>query len=144
MRSRRLWTGPCLAAAVVAAMALAGPSAGRSQQLPTARPFSGQHSRIPKPAISIAPSVAELHPGGRIALVARPSGGEAILFSVTWTILEGGSGGSLDVRPARRVDGTYTAIYTAPLTPGGTIHVVAALREMPSVEAVATIRVLDR
>jgi len=101
---------------------------------PAARPS------VPQPRLELQPTQLQLAPGGDARLVARPQGGEAILFHVDWQLAEGEAGGRLEPGEARADDGSYAARYVAPAREG-VFHVVARLREYPSVEARAEIRV---
>jgi hypothetical protein len=102
---------------------------------PGARPH---RPRVPDPMIALSPGEITVDPGARVILTALPSGGEAILFSVDWSVSEGDQGGALAPDDGRHDDGSFTATYTAP-DQGGPFHVVASLHEFPAVQAVATI-----
>jgi hypothetical protein len=69
------------------------------------------------------------------------SGGEAILFSVDWSIREGEAGGTILPEPKRRDDGSYAAEYQAPSAGSGPFHVIATLHEFPAVKAEARVQV---
>ena len=73
--------------------------------------------------------------------IARASGGEAILFSVNWSIREGAAGGTILPAPKRQDDGSYAAVYQAPKVGSGPFHVIATLREFPAAVAQASVQV---
>jgi len=95
---------------------------------------------VPQPRLELLPEQLQLAPGAEARLLARPQGGEAILFHVDWQVVEGEAGGRLETSEARDEDGRYVARYLAPASEG-VFHVVARLREYPSAEARVTIRV---
>ena len=95
-------------------------------------------SRVPTPSIILTPATATAKPHQRINFIAVPHGGEAMLFSVTWTLVEGQTGGRLEFKSRHNRNGSYLAIYTAPEA-AGTYHVSVSLREFPAATAVATI-----
>ena len=137
---RRAW----LCAVGLGLLALLPPRGGGSADLapPAPEPARPVPRRplVPEPRLTLTPASIELAPGERVELVAVPSGGEAMLFSVDWSIREGSTGGTLLPGPGRREDGSYAAIYQAPGAGSGSFHVVAALHEFPAVRAEATIR----
>lgn len=112
---------------------IAGLAACAAPTPPAARPV------VPQPRLELQPAQLQLAPGGEARLVARPQGGEAILFHVDWQLAEG-EAGRLEPGEARADDGSYAARYVAPAKEG-VFHVVARLREYPAVEARAEIRV---
>jgi hypothetical protein len=96
-----------------------------------------RRSNVAPPSIEMAAPRLEVAPGSRVAIVARTHGGEAILFTVDWAVVEGAG----QVQAGRRSDdGSYEATYTAPAT-RGTYHVTATIREFPSATATAEVRV---
>lgn len=101
---------------------------------PAARPV------VPQPRLELQPTQLQLTPGAEARLVARPQGGEAILFHVDWQLTEGEAGGRLEAGEARADDGSYVARYVAPAK-DGVFHIVVRLRESPAVEARVEIRV---
>src|SRR5258706_11934381 len=105
------------------------------------RPALPQRPRVPEPRLVLEPAAIEVAPGSRVQFIARASGGEAILFSVDWTIREGAAGGTILPAPKRQEDGSYTAMYQAPKVGSGPFHVIATLREFPSALAEASVQV---
>jgi hypothetical protein len=112
-------------------------------QPPGSEPGSGppRRPRVPQPRVELAPSAIEVAPGSRVQFTARASGGEAILFSVNWSIREGAAGGTIEPARRREDDGSYTAVYQAPTVGSGPFHVIATLREFPAAVAEASVRV---
>ena len=104
-------------------------------------PAPPQRPRVPEPRLALAPTAIEVAPGSRVQFIARVSGGEAILFSVNWSIREGATGGTIVPAPKRQADGGYTAVYQAPRVGSGPFHVIATLREFPAAVAEASIQV---
>jgi hypothetical protein len=104
-------------------------------------PAPPRRPRVAQPQIELAPALVEVAPGSRVQLIARCSGGEAILFSVKWSIREGAAGGTIVPARKRQADGSYTAVYQAPAVGGGTFHVIATLREFPSAVAETSVQV---
>ena len=94
-------------------------------------------------SIALSVEVLRVAPGQSVVVTARPRGGEAMLFTVDWSVEEGRAGGTL-VPNARRDDGTYEATYTAPATGSGTFHLSATIREYPSAVARALVEVQAR
>ena len=110
---------------------------------PGSEPIPGQprRPRVAQPRIELAPAAIEVAPGSSVQFVARCSGGEAMLFSVNWSIREGAGGGTIVPARKRRDDGSYTAEYHAPTVGSGPFHVVATLREFPAAAAEASVQV---
>jgi hypothetical protein len=104
-------------------------------------PAPPRRPRVAQPRLALAPTAIEVAPGSRVQFTARASGGEAILFSVNWSIREGAAGGTILPAPKRRHDGSYTAVYQAPRAGSGPFHVVVTLREFPATLAEATVQV---
>ena len=132
-------------AAGIFLLALLSPPAEASAGLPGSepRPALAQRPRVPEPRLALAPAAIEVAPGSRVQFIARASGGEAILFSVDWSIREGAAGGTILPAPKREEDGSYTAMYQAPSAGAGSgpFHVIATLREFPSALAEASVQV---
>jgi hypothetical protein len=122
----------CIAAALLPL--IAGLAACAAPTPPAIRPV------VPQPRLELQATRLQLAPGAEARLVARPQGGEAILFHVDWQLAEGEAGGRLEPGDARTDDGSYAARYVAPAREG-VFHVVARLREYPAVEARVEIRV---
>jgi hypothetical protein len=126
-------------------VALLAPRTGvvGESQPPGPEPGSGppQRPRVPQPRLELAPATIEVTPGSRVQFNARASGGEAILFSVNWSIREGTAGGTIVPAPKRQDDGSYTAVYQAPKAGSGPFHVIARLHEFPAAVAEASVRV---
>ncbi len=99
-------------------------------------PGAGRH--IKPLAIAISPESVALAPGASATFSARPSGGEAIRLMIDWSIREGEAGGKI-APVAEQMNGAATVTYTAPANGGGPYHLVASLRQFPTVQAVATI-----
>jgi hypothetical protein len=97
--------------------------------------------RVAQPRLELSPTAVEVAPGSRLHFVARASGGEAILFSVNWSIREGAAGGTIVPASKRQDDGSYTAEYQAPVVGTGPFHVIATLREFPAAVAEASVQV---
>jgi hypothetical protein len=112
-------------------------------QPPGSEPGPGlpRRPRVAQPRIELAPTAIEVAPGSRVQFVARASGGEAILFSVNWSIREGRVGGTIVPARKRQADGGYTAVYQAPTVGSGPFHVIATLHEFPAAVAEASVRV---
>jgi hypothetical protein len=104
-------------------------------------PGPPQRSRVPQPRVELAPGLVEVAPGSRVQFTARASGGEAILFSVQWSIREGTAGGTIEPAHRREDDGSYRAVYQAPMVGSGPFHVIATLHEFPAAAAEASVRV---
>jgi hypothetical protein len=105
-------------------------------------PESGaRRPRVLQPRLELSPAAIEVAPGSRVQFIARASGGEAILFSVDWSIREGTAGGTIVPARKREDDGSYRADYRAPLVGGGPFHVIATLREFPAAAAEARVQV---
>jgi hypothetical protein len=104
-------------------------------------PAPPQRPRVPEPRLTVEPTVIEVAPGSRVQFIARASGGEAILFSLDWSIREGAAGGTILPAPKRQDDGSYTAVYQAPTVGSGPFHVIATLREFPAAVAEASVQV---
>ena len=100
-----------------------------------------KQSNVVRPSISLEFRESTAQPGSTIVLVARPRGGEAMLFSVDWSVVEGPAGGVVQDR-GRSADASHEARYTAPSVPG-TYHVTATIREFPAATATAEIRVIS-
>ena len=92
-------------------------------------PVSGQ-GQGPTAGVVITPSSATLLPGSQRSFSAKVNGNAD--QSVTWTITEGASGGTV----------TPAGMYTAPMTKG-TYHLVAKSDADPSKSATAQITVTD-
>ena len=112
-------------------------------QAPGSEPGSElpRRPRVPQPRLELAPAVIEVTPGSRVQFIARASGGEAILFSVNWSIREGTAGGTIVPARKRQDDGSYTAVYQAPTVGSGPFHVIATLHEFPAAVAEASVQV---
>ena len=110
---------------------------------PGAEPGSGppRRPRVPQPRVELEPGAIEVAPGSRVQFTARASGGEAILFSVDWSIREGPAGGTIEPSHRRKDDGSYAAVYQAPQAGSGPFHVVVTLREFPAAVAEASVQV---
>jgi hypothetical protein len=106
-----------------------------------AGPGLARRPRVPQPRLELSPAAIEVAPGSRVQFVARASGGEAILFSVDWSIREGTAGGTIVPAPKRDNDGGYRAEYRAPMAGGGPFHVIATLRQFPAAVAQASVQV---
>ena len=104
-------------------------------------PAPPQRPRVPEPRLALAPTAIEVAPGSRVQFTARASGGEAILFSMEWSIREGAAGGTIRPAPGRQDDGSYTAVYQAPGVGSGPFHVIVTLREFPAALAEASVQV---
>ena len=128
-------------AAILAALCVAA-------ALPTGAyaPAGAQPGRpnIPTPKVSITPAQADVIPGGKVALEALAGGGEAIRFSIDWTLVEGAGAGTLTVEPDRPGEtGISRATFLpAPTVGTGTVHVTAQLHQYPAAIAQATITLL--
>lgn len=120
---------------VAAASLLAGCASSPPAQAQTA----ARRSNVAPPSIEMVASPIEASRRASIVLTARTHGGEAILFSVDWKVVEGASAGHVEAG-RRHDDGSYDATYTAPAA-SGTYHVTATIREFPSANATAEIRV---
>jgi hypothetical protein len=107
-------------------------------------PAPPRRPRVPQPRLELSPKSIEVAPGSRVKFIARASGGEAMLFSVKWSIREGAAGGTIVPARKREDDGSYTAEYRAPVTGGGPFHVIASLREYPAAVAEASVQVQAR
>jgi hypothetical protein len=112
-------------------------------QPPGSEPGPGppRRPRVPQPRLELSPTAIEVVPGSRVQFIARASGGEAILFSVDWSIREGTAGGTIVPARKREDDGSYTAEYRAPMVGSGPFHVIATLREFPAAVAEASVQV---
>ena len=93
------------------------------------------------PALSIEPMDITVKSGEQVIIRAHPHGGEAILFSVDWSVLEGQAGGTIVVQNQQTNEDSYVAVYEAPTAGNGPFHVIATLHEYPVVNATATIHV---
>ena len=111
------------------------PPGSEPGQAPPRRP------RVAQPRIELSPTAIEVAPASRVQFIARASGGEAILFSVKWSIREGAAGGTIVPAHKRQDDGSYTAEYQAPVVGSGPFHVIATLREFPAAVAEASVKV---
>jgi hypothetical protein len=124
---------------IAGALLLAGCAASAPAQEP---PTAARRSNVAPPSIAMSTRELQVAPGSRVMLTARTGGGEAMLFTVDWKVVEGDAGGR--VEPGRRnSDGSYEAAYTAPAV-GGTYHVTATIREFPSATATTVVRVTAR
>jgi hypothetical protein len=92
------------------------------------------HIILPNPSLTLFPDTVQILAGTQIKLTAKPSGGEAILFSLDWSINEGESGGRIEAG-ARNSEGAFEATYFAPTSGLGPYHIQAKLHEYPSVTA---------
>jgi hypothetical protein len=112
-------------------------------QPPGSKPGPGlpRRPRVPQPRLELSPTAIEVAPGSRVQFIARASGGEAILFSVDWSIREGTAGGTIVPARKRGDDGSYRAEYRAPMVGSGPFHVIARLREFPAAVAQASVQV---
>jgi len=112
-------------------------------QSPESEAGSGppRRPRVLQPRLELSPAAIEVAAGSRVQFVARASGGEAILFSVDWSIREGKAGGTIVPARKRQDDGGYTAVYQAPTVGSGPFHVIATLREFPAAVAEASVQV---
>jgi hypothetical protein len=106
-----------------------------------AQPAPPVRPTVPTPRLVLSPARLQLAPGEVATLVARPQGGEAILFHVDWVLVEGPAGGRLDAPDTRADDGSYSARYRAPATGAGPFHVKAWLREFPAAQASAEVQI---
>jgi hypothetical protein len=119
----------------------AGVAAERQPAGSEPAPALPQRPRVPEPRLALAPTAIEVAPRSRVQFIARVTGGEAILFSVNWSIREGAAGGTILPAPKRQADGGYTAVYQAPMVGNGPFHVIATLREFPAAVAEASVQV---
>jgi hypothetical protein len=131
------------AGSLLAALLAPGAGVAGESQPPGSEPGSGRprRPRVPQPRLELAPAAIEVAPGSRVQFIARASGGEAILFSVKWSIREGTAGGTIVPAHKRQDDGSYTAVYQAPTAGSGPFHVIATLHEFPAAAAEASVRV---
>jgi len=131
------------AGSLLAALLPLRAGAADEYQPPESEPGTGppRRPRVPQPHVELAPGAIEVAPGSRVQFAARVSGGEAILFSVNWSIREGTAGGTIEPARTRQDDGSYTAVYQAPTVGIGPFHVIATLREFPAAVAEASVRV---
>ena len=100
-----------------------------------------RRSNVMPPSITLSPADIQLSAGQSVTLTARPQGGEAIRFTVDWSIREDAAGSTITSTGVRNADGTYSAIYTAPKVAAGSFTVEAKIREFPSAIALATIQI---
>lgn len=130
------------AGSLLAALLPLGAGVADEYQPPGSVPGSGppRRPKVPQPRVELVPNAIEVAPGSRVRFTARASGGEAILFSVNWSIREGAAGGTIEPARKREDDGSYTAVYQAPAAGNGPFHVVATLREFPAAVAEASVR----
>jgi hypothetical protein len=98
-------------------------------------------NNVMPPSLTLTPATLTLQAGASTTLTAHTQGGEAMLFTVDWKILEGASAGTISSDNKRSDDGSYTASYTAPAASGVTAHIVASLHEYPAASATAAIQV---
>jgi len=99
------------------------------------------HRIVASPALKITPDTLEMASGTQITLSAKPTGGEAILFAVDWSIREGESGGHIEPG-IRNSSGAIEATYFSPGSGLGPFHVEAKLHEYPSATAKAVIYIV--
>jgi len=92
------------------------------------------HIILPTPTLTLFPDTVQIFAGTQITLTAKPSGGEAMLFSVDWSINEGETGGRIEAG-TRNSEGAYEATYFAPTSGLGPYHIQAQLHDYPSVTA---------
>jgi hypothetical protein len=111
------------------------PSLGQSAETLDTVPYR----RVRPPSIILLPNAVTIKAGDRVLLLARPTGGEAILFNVDWALGEAHLG-TIEVAK-RKGDGSFEAFFTAAPAAEGTAHVTARIHEVPSVSAVAIIRI---
>jgi hypothetical protein len=104
-------------------------------------PAPPRRPRVLQPRLELSPTAVEVAPGSRAQFIARASGGEAILFSVDWSIREGTAGGTIVPAHKRQDDGSYRAEYRAPMVGSGPFHVIATLRQFPAAVAEASVQV---
>jgi hypothetical protein len=105
-------------------------------------PPAASHARapFPKPAVQVFPDSVVTPLGGQVKLTARPTGGEAILFSVDWSVAEGTQGGYIE-SGSRNKQGELEAIYFAPRSGSGPFHIVAKLHEYPAATAEVVVEI---
>jgi hypothetical protein len=95
---------------------------------------------VPAMHITLTPSTLTVAPGTSVVLTAQARGGEAMRLFVDWSIREGAEGGAIAVT-GEHIDGSATAVYTAPAASARPVHVMATVRHFPAVRACATITV---
>jgi hypothetical protein len=115
------WSGGCTGPACALTLTADASATAAFTQLPVVPP-------PPTIAVSVSPSTSSVLTGSTVRFTATVTG--AADQSVSWTVREGTSGGSIDV------DGNYVAPAAA-----GTFHVVAASHADPAKTATATINV---
>ncbi len=94
----------------------------------------------PPHTLTIRPPAFTLPVNATRELVASNGGGEAIRFFTDWTIQEGAAGGTLSKPVPNGAESTV--VYTAPSTPGGPYHIIAADHVDPGrFKAVASVTV---
>jgi len=109
----------------------------------TAQPPMGRP--IPSPSLTLEPIEAQVRLGENLSLVAVARGGEAIRFSIDWTIVEGPAAGTLEIETERPEEtGISRALFTPAPATNGVVHVTVRLRQFPTAEAIATIRVVTQ
>jgi hypothetical protein len=114
--------------------------AGCSGTSPAAdEPPPARRSNVMPPSIDMAVRHIDSAAGASTVLTARPRGGEAILFSIDWQVVEGSAGGTV-ASMGRTAEGAYQATYTAPSVPG-TYHVTATIHEYPAATVTVEVRV---
>jgi hypothetical protein len=140
--ARRKFVVQAAGSLLLALLSLMAGVAAEYQQ-PGSEPGPGPplRPRVRQPRLELAPTAIEVAPGSRVQFVARASGGEAILFSVKWSIREGATGGTIVPARKRQADGSYTAVYQAPAVISGPFHVIATLREFPAAVAEASVQI---
>jgi len=112
--------------ATASATASASPSASASAS-PTPTP-SASASTTTEVSVTLSTNVATVYAGGTTTFTATVANAQDT--SVTWTVQEGTSGGTI----------TADGVYTAPTT-AGTYHIVATSNADPSKSATATVTV---
>ena len=149
MSGRRRATRRRFLAHAIGLYASASLAAGESiaADPPPSEPDGGRTSapperpRVRQPRLTLTPANISVSAGQSVEFIARASGGEAMLFSLGWSIREGPAGGTVNPERERREDGSQAAVYLAPAAAGGVFHVLVTLREFPAVQAEATVEV---
>jgi len=102
---------------------------------------SNPHRILATPTLTISPETLEMTLGAQVILSAKASGGEAMLFSVDWSIKEGENGGRIEPG-IRNSSGAIEATYFSPGSGLGPFHIEAKLHEYPSATAKAIIYIV--
>jgi len=92
------------------------------------------HRIVSIPTLSVSPNTVHTSNGTQVKLTAQPAGGEAMLFSVDWSVREGAPGGRIETG-SRTNSGAYEATYFAPDSGSGPFHIDVKLHEYPSAKA---------